>query len=103
MRIGVAGAGAVGSRAVRQLAATAGVDEVFVADLDDDRARTVARAISGPSIPVGRDDLTRCDVVILASPVPHSAEAELLLRAGAAVVSVSDDLDDVRALLQLGP
>jgi saccharopine dehydrogenase-like NADP-dependent oxidoreductase len=102
MRIGVLGAGAVGSRAVRQLSATPSVDEVLVADVDPIRARNVANAIAKRVREVPADDLSQCDVVVLASPAPHADVAATLLRAGAHVVSVSDDVGDVRALFDLG-
>jgi saccharopine dehydrogenase-like NADP-dependent oxidoreductase len=47
------------------------------------------------------EDLAGVDVVVLATPAPHAEVAEALLRAGVAVVSVSDDVDDVEALLRL--
>ena len=46
-------------------------------------------------------DLAVCDVVVLAHATPHTQLAHRLLQAGTSVVSLSDDLDDVRALLDL--
>lgn len=46
-------------------------------------------------------DLTACDLVVLCSPGPHQALAERFLSAGTPVVTVSDGLDDLKALLLL--
>jgi saccharopine dehydrogenase-like NADP-dependent oxidoreductase len=75
----VIGRGAVGSRAAHVLAASG----MAVAKPEDSTA--------------GRDD-----VVLLAGPAgTHVEAATAALRAGAHVVSVSDELDDVRDLLDL--
>jgi hypothetical protein len=53
---------------------------------------------------VGRDDpWPAADVVVLATPSPHRELAKRALDAGAHVVSTSDDLDDVDALLLVRP
>lgn len=103
MRYGVLGSGVVGARAVRQLAATTSTTDVMVADLDAARAQRVAAAVAGTARAVSPDAILNedLDAVVLATPSPHSPVAEQLLRAGRAVVSVSDDLDDVRALDRL--
>ncbi len=46
-------------------------------------------------------DLAASDVVVLAQPAEHAQLALRLVQAGASVVSLSDDLDDVRELLAL--
>ncbi len=46
-------------------------------------------------------DLAVCDVVVLAQPAPHAQLAQRLLQSGTSVVSLCDDLDDVRELLTL--
>ncbi len=46
-------------------------------------------------------DLAVCDVVVLAHPAPQSQLARRLLQSGTSVVSLCDDLDDVRELLAL--
>lgn len=51
---------------------------------------------NGPLEPVGGNE-----VVVLAMPVPHAPVAADLARAGVPVVSVGDDLGDVRELLDL--
>lgn len=105
MRIAVLGAGAVGARAVRQLASTPEVDLVTVADADPRRAASTADSIAEP----GRVDARLAgpgwadgaEVAIVATPERHRAEAERLLERGIAVVSTADGLDDVRELLGL--
>jgi hypothetical protein len=72
-----------------------------VADHDPGKVRRIADALA-PTV-VGVDDLGPVDIVVLATPAPHAALAEAHLRAGASVVSVSDDVADVDRLLQLGP
>lgn len=83
-RIGVVGRGVVGDRIARRLPSV--VRDVEVVDLD---LRTQRRL---------RDDL---DVVVLAQSGSHASSASRFLEAGVAVVSVSDDLADVRALAGL--
>ena len=46
-------------------------------------------------------DLSQCDVVVLCHPTPHRALAERLLSDGTAVVSLGDDLTDLRAMLAM--
>lgn len=101
MRVTVVGAGAVGSRAARQLAVTPGVT-VTVIDVDGRRARAVAAALGEPAraaepgpLPAGTD------VAVLAFGGDHRAAAEAALEAGASVVSVADGLEVVRGLLAL--
>jgi saccharopine dehydrogenase-like NADP-dependent oxidoreductase len=105
VRIAVLGAGAVGSRAVRQLASTPAVDAVSVADLDPARAERCVAAIDDERVTAndaGEGWATGADVGVVASPPGgHRREAERLLERGAAVVSTSDDPDDVSALLDL--
>lgn len=106
MRIAVVGLGAVGSRAARQLASTDAVEEVVLRDRDPERIDevaaslgAVARADRGPY-----GDVPDADAVILATPAgTHAAEATALVGAGRAVVSCSDAVRDVTALLGLGP
>jgi len=105
MRIAVLGAGAVGARTARQLASTDAVEAVQVADAIGRRAESVADAIDDPSrvraVPYdGWAD--GADVVVLCHPGgDHGALAEGFVQAGVSVVSVSDDVDDVQALLAL--
>jgi saccharopine dehydrogenase-like NADP-dependent oxidoreductase len=101
MRVGVLGVGAVGARAVRQLATSTDPPTVVVADHDPGKVERIAAALA-PAV-AGVDDLGDVDVVVLATPAPHAPLAEAHLRAGRSVVSVSDDVADVDRLVQLGP
>lgn len=105
MRIAVLGAGAVGARTVRQLAATDVVTTVTVADTDNRRAASVCDSIAEPGRvtprPPGAGWAEGVDVAVLAMPRGHRPEAERLLETGTAVVSTADSVDEVRALLAL--
>ena len=105
MRIAVLGAGAVGSRAVRQLASTSSVDAVTVADADPRATQRCVAAIDDERVTgadAGEGWSVGADVGVLATPSGgHRREAERLLERGAAVVSTSDDPEDVVALLDL--
>jgi saccharopine dehydrogenase-like NADP-dependent oxidoreductase len=101
-RIGVLGAGAVGTRVARQLSVTGTVDEVLIADAVVARAERVAAALAPKVTAVAAADLRRLDVVVLATPDPHAAAAAVYLDAGVSVVSTSDDLADVDHLLGFG-
>jgi hypothetical protein len=106
LSVAVLGTGAVGARTVRQLASSAEVGRVTVADAEADRAAGVAAAIADrkrvrASRP-GQDWWAGADVGILAmAPGEHRAAAERLLESGVSVVSVSDAVSDVEALLDL--
>jgi len=82
--VGLVGRGIVGERIARRLSTVFG--EVAVVDID---TRTSRRASTG------------LDVVVLAHSVPHAPDAARFLERGVGVVSVSDDLRDVRALVDL--
>lgn len=83
-KIALSGRGVIGERITRRLSA---LDEPFdLVDIDPRSAR---------SIP------TDLDVAILAHGGTHAEAAADLLDRGVAVISVSDDLGDVRALLEL--
>jgi len=83
-RVGVVGRGVVGQRISRRLPTV--VDDVVVLDHDPRAGRPL------------RGDV---GVVVLAHGGAHAPVARTLIDQGAAVVSISDDLDDVRALLDL--
>ncbi len=106
MRVAVVGLGAVGARAARQLASTAEVDEVLLRDTDEARLREVAGSL-GPIATVEPATVTAppdADAVVLALPAgTHPAAALPLVEAGVPVVSTSDAVADVEALLDLGP
>jgi saccharopine dehydrogenase-like NADP-dependent oxidoreductase len=105
VKVAVLGAGAVGSRAVRQLASTPAVDAVTVADVDPRAAERCVAAIDDDRVEAaeaGNGWAAGADVGVLATPFgEHRRRAERLLEQGAAVVSTSDDPSDVAALLHL--
>jgi saccharopine dehydrogenase-like NADP-dependent oxidoreductase len=102
MRILLVGAGAVGARAARQLVEAGDVEEVFVSDLDAARRAAVVQATGDKATDVGNDREVEADAVLLAGPVgSHAAEAARHVAAGRTVVSTSDSISDVQALLDL--
>lgn len=106
MRVAVLGAGAVGARAARQLASTDGVTHVTVADVDATRADLTVRSIADDRVRTASTDAWAdgAQVGIVAAPSGdglHRAAAERLLEAGSHVVSTTDDIAEVRALLDL--
>lgn len=106
MHIAVLGAGAVGARAVRQLASTPSVTKVSVVDRDGEQARLVARSMAdaGRVRPRASGDewWGGADVAVLAHPEgDHGPLSERLVASGVSVVSVSAGPGDIRALLAL--
>ena len=99
MRVGVIGAGAVGTRAVRQLVATPDVTVALV-DPEPGRADKVATAL-GSQVTVVAGEPDDVHVVVLAHPAPHAPVATRLVRRGVHVVAVTDDPDDTAALMLL--
>lgn len=104
MRVAIVGVGAVGARAARQLMAMEDLVDLVVVDPDEDRREAVvgslgppARSWSGPLPTV----LGNVDVVILAGGGTQVPDAQSALRSGAHVVSTSDAVEDVEALLAL--
>src|SRR5207302_2311998 len=99
----LAGAGAVGARAARQLVSVGALDELLVVDIDEAAAGAVAATIGAPARAGTVDELVpdRGDVVLLATGGEHRPLAERALERGAHVVSVSDRPEDVTALLDL--
>jgi saccharopine dehydrogenase-like NADP-dependent oxidoreductase len=103
MLVTVVGLGAVGARAARQLATCSGVDGVLVTDVQPGRAEQVAASL-GPharAVQWGDADARQASVVLLAGAEEHPRHAEEALEQGAHVVSVADDIEDVRHLLSL--
>lgn len=106
MHVAIVGLGSVGTRAARQLASTDAVDRVTLFDAEPGRVAEVssslgAKARAGDGAP---EDLGDVDVVLLATPCgTHLAPARSLVGRGVPVVSSSDDVDEVRGLLDLGP
>ena len=95
--------GAVGARAARQLMSSAQVESVDVLSSSQQRAASAVRSLGDRARPgeAGPDAFGRVDVVVLAGAGPHRPLAEAALERGAAVVSVADDIDVVRSLLDL--
>ena len=102
-RVGIIGVGAVGARLARQLVST-DADEVVLRDERVERAELVAQSL-GERSRVDRgamDAPLDVDVVVLAGRARvHAAQAAAFVRRGTHVVSVSDDVRDVRELLAL--
>jgi hypothetical protein len=103
LRVAVVGAGAVGVRAARQLLSGGGVDEVLVGDSNRARVEAVVESL-GPGARVADTETPpgAVDAVVLSLPSgQHVEPARRAVEAGTAVVSVSDDLEEVRSLLTL--
>ncbi|HEY4332928.1 MAG TPA: hypothetical protein VGM78_10180 [Ilumatobacteraceae bacterium] len=93
----VVGAGVTGSRVALTLSTTEDAPRLAIVDRRRDVAESVATSVDG--VVVDLDHAFAADVAVLACPAPHAHLARALVRAGVSVVSMSDDLDDVRALL----
>jgi hypothetical protein len=101
VRVGLVGAGAVGGRASRQLVSTDTVEFVVVCDVDGERARGIVASLGEERSAVARAP-SDVDVVVLATPSEtHVALARSFVGDGVSVVSVADDVDVVRSLLDL--
>ena len=95
---GIVGGGLVGTAVTRHL--TRAGWRVAVYDVDTDLARSRVRRYGAIMVDdVG--ELLASDVVVLCGPPPHTELVRIAIQAGIPVVSVSDDIDDVRSLLQL--
>ena len=106
MRVAVVGLGAVGTRAARQLASTDAVDEVVVCDTAEGRVTEVVASLGEKSVadPGSIERLPDADVVILATPCgTQLPAARHLVARGTPVVTTSDEIDEVRGLLDLAP
>lgn len=79
MRITLIGAGRIGALHARLLAATAGVDELVVADADADRAREVAASVGATAIDGIPDAMRAADAIVIAAAT--TAHAELITAA----------------------
>jgi saccharopine dehydrogenase-like NADP-dependent oxidoreductase len=103
MKAVVVGAGAVGARAARQLLTAPQLESLTVIDADPERTDAVVAALGTPAREGEWDAATvaGADVVVLATPDGHRERAELCLEQGTDVVSVSDEIDEVRGLLRL--
>jgi hypothetical protein len=98
--IAVVGLGVVGSRVARQL--TSSSVPVLVHDQRSELQDLTARTLKARPLD-SVDDIIRdrAEVVVLATPSRQSSLAQRLVERGVNVVCTSDDVDDVRALLEL--
>lgn len=106
MRVAVVGLGAVGARAARQLASTDGVTEVVLRDPDRARVDEVAASLGAVARPEHAPHRVpvEADAAILAFPGGHHRDLAVeLVGRDTPVVSCSDAIADVEALLELGP
>jgi hypothetical protein len=99
----VVGAGAVGSRAARQLVSTG--FRVLVVEPRAERAEAVVRALGDGAVAcsaeAARDEVDAQVAVLAFGPEVHAPMALALVDRGIPVVSVADDPADVGALLEL--
>jgi saccharopine dehydrogenase-like NADP-dependent oxidoreductase len=103
--VGVVGTGATGGRVARHLDVCAneepGALEVIVHDQRAALASTLAGHL-GPDVRAGDiDDALGADVVVLACANPQAEIATRVVARGAACITTSDELTDVRDLLDL--
>ncbi len=103
MKVAVVGCGAVGARAARQLTVTDAVTRVVCISRDEARTARVVAALGSRAVAHGGPlPEAEVDVAVLATPGSGQATAAAeALAAGAHVVSVTDDLDEVERLLAL--
>ena len=94
----VVGVGVTGARVATNLANADGL-RIAVVDRRPDAAAGVARSTGGAVVDL--DHAQFADVAVLALPAPHATLARRFVSNGVAVVSMSDDVDDVRDLLAL--
>ncbi|MFM7870919.1 MAG: NAD(P)-binding domain-containing protein, partial [Actinomycetota bacterium] len=98
--IAVVGLGVVGGRVARQLASSG--HRVVVFDRQHDRARRIAEVSNIQHVrDPGSLDPGITPVVVLATGDPQRPWAEILVESGHHVVATSDDIDDVRDLVEL--
>jgi siroheme synthase (precorrin-2 oxidase/ferrochelatase) len=103
----VVGAGAVGTRAARQLLDTPGVERVMVADLEARRRDDVVDALGGGALATDYlpgDEVPPVDAIACAVPtgVDH-AVVTAAIAAGIPVASSDDDQDALEAVRALTP
>ncbi len=98
--IGIVGCGAVGRRIVRYLIGV-GIGDLVVADEQETVARRTA-AGAGPGVRDGGiADALQAGIVVLAHPGDQAGAARAVLADGRCVVSVADELEEVRRLADL--
>ena len=96
--IGVIGTGVTGSALAAHLAGAGA--RVAAHDVLHGAAIAATRRIGGVVVD-HLDDLTACDAVVICAPAPHAELVRRFAADGMTVVSLSDDLDDLRHLLDL--
>jgi hypothetical protein len=103
VRVILIGAGAVGARAARQLISVLTLDELVVVEEDSSLRAAVVESLGPPARDAEGAEVVpqQGDVVIAAAPVRQRELAEWALERGAHVVSTSDAVGDVKALLDL--
>jgi saccharopine dehydrogenase-like NADP-dependent oxidoreductase len=104
MKAAVIGAGAVGARLARQLLSSETVDSLVIRDERTSRLDAVVRSMgtSAEADGLAYIDPVDAEVVVLAGPMgSHVEQARAFLAQDRHVVSVSDDVAEVRALLDL--
>ncbi len=102
MRIAIVGCGTVGARAGRQLLTVAGIDQLLLFDDEGDVAARLAGVLGAPaSVASGLVTEHSVDAVLLTLPSPQVEFAAQLVRRGVHVVTTTDSVADVQALLAL--
>jgi hypothetical protein len=102
--VAVEGVGALGARCARQLVATPSVGGVVVRDPSRRQLDEVVASLGAPAVADGADpgDPVDAAVVVVAGPAgTQLPAARAHLAAGRSVVATSDDIDEVRGLLDL--
>jgi len=103
VRVILFGAGAVGARAARQLISVLAIDELVIVERDEALRAAVVESLGPPARAGGDTDSfpERGDVVVLTAPMRVRPVVERALDRGAHVVSASDAVYHVKALLDL--
>lgn len=103
MRAVVFGAGATGARVARQLCSSERVDSVEIRDQRHERVTRAVDSLGGRALPGrGRHIDPDVDVTVIATPAGSQlALARRSVHAGVPVVTTSDEISEVRGLLQL--
>jgi lysine 6-dehydrogenase len=100
----LAGAGAVGARAARQLIDTPGLDRLLIAARATERARELASALGDRASTVPLDGELPPNLDAVAIAIPGRAAARIAARAvvaGVPVAAVTDDEEGIAGLLAL--
>ena len=99
----VIGTGVVGSRTVRHLLSAMPTGSVLVHDIRDGVAASVAGSTGARAVESDLEDALGARVVVITTPNPQYELAARAVANGAAVVTTTDDLDDVNRVRQLDP